>query len=455
MSVTRIAFAFLAALMVLLTGSSPATAMADCGGEEPRIVGSTYYGTACDDTYRAPRNITRAYGEGGDDTLYGQRGNDFLYGGPGNDRLYGGIGDDQLRGGPGDDLLSGGFGADSVLNGEEGNDLVRGDATIDRIENTGGGFDTLSYATGVTPGFFNRPNPPYSFPDFSEYEGFPQSPDAGRGAYINLETGRGDNGRAPDGGGFDEEVGGEAFDVVIGSPFADYIVGTSAAQTIYGGGGADVILGHGGADQIFGGEEGDYCESASGTTRDECEFTDAERKVSPRSPSAPAAGAMAPQSGQPAALYLTGTDASDSLIASYSQPPGGMPSVSLSRNGSVVKSLELTAPPDSLLLAGLDGNDSLQATGFPESTSIVLLGGNGDDAVPNNEGTDRLYAEAGEDLFVDDAVCEGDLLDGGPDRDNANWANFEPGISIDMEAGRAGLVGSAGRPTCPSGAMTT
>jgi len=102
-----------------------------------------------------------------------------------------------------------------VLDGEEGNDLVRGDATIDRIENTGGGFDTLSYATGVTPGFFNRPNFPYFFPDFSEYEGFPQSP-AGRGAYIDLEAGRGDNGRAPDGGGFDEEVGGEAFDVVRG-----------------------------------------------------------------------------------------------------------------------------------------------------------------------------------------------------------------------------------------------
>lgn len=460
---------------------SPTAAAADCGGEEPRIVGSTYYGTECDDTYRAPRNITQLYGEGGNDTLYGQRGNDFLYGGPGNDRLYGGIGDDQLRGGPEDDLLSGGFGADSALDGGEGSDLVRGDATIDHIENTGGGFDTLSYATGVTPGFFNRPKPPYSFPDFSEYEGFPQSPDAGRGAYINLETGRGDNGRAPDGGGFDEEVGGEAFDVVIGTTFADYIVGTSAAQTIYGGGGADVILGHGGADRIFGGEEDDYCESSSGTTREECEFTGTQKKVTPQSPNTPAAGTMAPQSGQPAALYLTGTEAADSLVAAYSAP-GGMPRISLSRNGSLVKSLELTAPPDSLLLAGLDGDDSLQASGFPESTSVVLLGGGGndqvtggetedavvdgpgndevhagsaDDAVPNNEGTDRLYAEAGEDLFVDDAVCESDLLDGGPDRDNANWANFEPGISIEMEAGHAGLVGSDGRPTCPSGPLTT
>ena len=247
MAQTSTAVGVLALALAALPAAGPVgrAAAAYCGDEEPRIVGSTYYGTACADTYRAPREVTRVYGEGGDDTLYGQRGNDFLFGGDGNDRLYGGIGDDQLRGGPGDDLLSGGFGADSALDGEAGDDIVRGDATIDRIENTGGGTDTLSYATGVTPGFFNRPDDPYFFPDFSVYEGFPQTP-AGRGAYINLAAGRGDNGRAPDGGGFDEKVDGEEFDVVIGTPFDDYIVGTGAAQTIYGGGGADVILGGGG-----------------------------------------------------------------------------------------------------------------------------------------------------------------------------------------------------------------
>ena len=462
----------LAAALPSTAGAAPSCA------EGPQIVGNVYYGTPCDDTIRAPHNVTRVYGEGGNDTLYGQRGNDFLFGGPGNDRLYGGIGDDQLRGGPGDDLLSGGFGADSALDGEEGNDIVRGDATIDRIDNTGGGFDTLSYATGVTPGFFDRPNPPYSFPDFSEYEGFPQSP-AGRGAYINLETGRGDNGRAPDGGGFDEEVGGEAFDVVIGTPFDDYIVGTGAAQTIYGGGGADVILGKGGNDQIYGGDEGDYCESAPGTTRHECEFTDSDKKVEARDPSEARAGVMAPQQGEPAALYLNGSDGNDDLVASYATSPQG---VTFSRNGSPIGHFPLSEPPDSLVVAGLAGDDSIVASGFPESTSVVLLGGEGedhltggetegalvdgpgndevhagggDDAVPNNEGADRLYAEAGEDLFVDDAVCEGDLLDGGPDRDNANWANFDEAISIDLEAGRAGLVGSAGQPVCASGSLTT
>src|SRR6185295_2423706 len=111
------------------------------------------------------------------------------------------------------------------------------------------------------------------------------------------------------------------------------------------------------------------------------------------------------------------------------------------------------------------GNDTLSAASFPESTSIVLLGGEdgdhltaggtedalidgagndvvvaggGDDAVPNNNGSDDLDAGDGDDLFVDNAVCDGDQLDGGPGRDNANWANFGSAISIDMAAQHAG-----------------
>src|ERR1044072_2836472 len=198
--------ALVAALATVLAGACPAGAAPTCA-EGPQTEGSTIVGTPCDDTIRAPRGIVTISGEGGNDTLYGQRGNDFLLGGEGDDRLYGGIGDDQLKGGPGNDRLSGGFGADSALDGEGGDDFVRGDATIDKIQNTGGGFDTLSYATGVTPGFFDRSGDPYFFPNFSAFAGFPESRD-GRGAYVNLATGRGDNGLAPEGGGCDEQGAG-------------------------------------------------------------------------------------------------------------------------------------------------------------------------------------------------------------------------------------------------------
>lgn len=473
--------ASIAALALSIAGAAPAGAAPTCE-EGPQTEGSTIVGTPCADTIRAPRGITVVNGEGGDDTMYGQRGNDRLNGGEGNDRLYGGIGDDQLRGGNGNDRLSGGFGADSALDGEAGDDFVRGDATIDSIQNTGGGTDTLSYATGVTPGFFDRPGDPYFFPDFSTYEGFPQSRE-GRGAYIDLSAGRGDNGRAPEGGGFDESVAGTGFEVVIGTPFSDYVVGTGAAQTIYGGGGADVLLGKGGGDHVFGGAEGDYCEATgTGATASECEFEGAEKEVEPRDPATMAAGEMAPQAGEPAALFLDGSNVGEALVADYADPAGPGVQVTLSADGNPIETLALDEPPDSVVVAGLDGNDTIAATSFPPTTSVILLGGEGedqltggptedalvdgggddaadaaagDDAVPNNDGTDTLHAGAGEDLFVDDAVCEGDMLDGGPDRDNANWANFDNGISIDMAAGLVGLVGSAGQPTCPSGSPTT
>ena len=471
--------AALAVALIVIALPAQASAVPTCE-EGPETVGGTIYGTPCDDTIRAPRSIGVVNGEGGNDTLYGGRGNDRLNGGPGNDRLYGGIGDDQLRGGDDDDRLSGGFGADSMLDGEAGNDFVRGDATIDQIQNSGGGTDTLSYATGVTPGFFNRPDPPYSFPDFSAYADFPTTP-AGRGAFIDLAGERADNGRAPDGGGFDEDVETSSFEVVIGTAFADYIVGTSAAQTIYGGGGPDVLLGAGGADQLFGGDEGDYCDAPGGATTG-CEHSGSDQQVDPRAPSTVAAGSMAPAGVNPPALYLTGSSGDDAAVATYSDPPAGPPLVTFTVGGAPTGSFTLSEAPDSVLMAGLGGDDSLTAVGFPESTSVVLLGnadedaltsgatedalvdgegsdtvdaGPGDDAVPNNGGGDVLHAGTGEDLFVSDAVCNGDLLDGGPDRDNANWAQFKEAVTIDLRAAAAGRVGSGGQAQCPSPELLT
>ena len=429
-------------------------------------MGNTIYGTPCDDTIRAPRNITTVIGEGGDDTLYGQRGNDSLFGGEGADRLYGGVGDDRLRGGPGADRLSGGFGADS-LDGEAGDDLARGDATIDRIGDSGGGTDTLSFATGATPGF---PNQGAFFDD----AGFPA--DVGRGVYVDLGSDFANNGLAPSGGGVDEPLAPETtfanFETVIGTPFADYIVGTAGAETFYGGGGADLIDGGGGADVAYGGAEGDGCIAP---TREECESSGA--KVTPRGAGTISAGLMAAQSGEAPAVFLGGSSGDDSVVASYA---GG--TVTLTADGDSAGSFPLTEPPDSVLVAGLAGEDTLSAVGFPATTSIVLLGGEGgdeltsgatedadvdgagddlidagggDDAVPNNGGDDTLQAGPGEDLFISNSVCDGDTLDGGPERDNANWANFGSAVSIDMGAGSAGLVGSGSAPSCPSGALLT
>ncbi|HEX6687053.1 MAG TPA: calcium-binding protein [Solirubrobacterales bacterium] len=477
----------LGALLLLTIAPSGASGAPSCA-EGPQIVEETIVGTPCDDTIRAPRGITTVYGEGGNDTLYGQRGNDRLFGGEGNDRLYGGVGDDMLRGGPGDDRLSGGFGADS-LDGEAGDDFARGDATVDKIGDSGGGTDTLSFATGVAPGFPNEGA-------LVAYTGFPKS-DGERGVYIELADNFANDGLAPDGGGVDKPLDApnfENFEKVIGTPFSDIIVGGAQTEAIYGGGGADVILGE--ADHVFGGADGDYC-NATGVTTSSCEFNGSDKRVGPRDASAIGVGLITPAGAGPAAFYLTGSNGGDEVIARY--VPGAVtfeltagsdgafdPAQALDGECSSPSPGKATCPapepPDSIVLTGLDGSDTLNASELPETTSVVLLGGKdgdrltggptedalvdgpgddsvsaagGDDAVPNNQGEDRLAAGEGDDLFISDSICEGDVLDGGPGRDNANWANFDSAIAIDLGTRKAGLVGPQGQPGCPNEALQT
>jgi Ca2+-binding RTX toxin-like protein len=464
--------------------------------EGPETVGATVIGTPCADVIRLPRGVTTAFGEGGDDRLYGQRGNESLFGGEGDDRLYGGIGDDRLRGGPGGDRLFGGFGADS-LDGEGGDDLARGDATIDAIGDSGGGTDILSFATGVTPGFPNTGS-------FFTNAGFPASAE-GRGVYVDLGEGFANNGLAPSGGGVDEPLEpatdfGE-FEIVAGTPFPDYIVGTDGTETFYGGGGADLIDGSGGGDVAHGGADGDGCVDVA---VEDCELSDEE--VDLRDPGAIAVGTIAPDSTAGPGLYLVGSDGGDRVTASYAPNPAtpaaddGVATFSLmggsegqfdvspgSAGGCTAPaggSISCAVPetPDSILLAGLEGDDVLLSPGFPETVSVVLLGNQGgdqltggetedtlvdgagndtvsgggrDDALPNNGGTDQLDAGPGEDLFVSNAVCDGDVLDGGGDRDNANWANFSAGVTIDMGQQTAGLVGPQGEPRCTTASQLT
>lgn len=473
----------------LLLPSSGAAAPSCADG--PQTVGTAIIGTPCADVIRMPRNVTTARGEGGDDVIYGQRGNDSVFGGEGKDRLYGGIGDDRLRGGQGDDRLSGGFGADS-LDGEEGNDLDRGDATIDYIADSGdGGNDTLSFATGVTPGF------PNAGPFFTD-RGFPAGAE-GRGVFVDLGGGFANDGGAPSGGGFDEpfepdkpnpldpETDFSHFETVIGTPFPDYIVGTGGPETFYGGGGADLIDGGGGGDAAHGGADEDGCVSVA--TKD-CELSS--EKIKLRDPGAIAVGVMAPGSPGGPAVYLTGSDRNDRVTAGYGSgavtftlaagSEGQFDAAEAVDGGCSAPSggsVSCPAPeaPDSILLAGLGGDDVLSAPGLAETVSVVILGNEGDDfltggetedalvdgagndtvsgggrddALPNNGGADQLHAGPGEDLFISNAVCDGDLLDGGGDRDNANWANFGSGVTIDMTDQVAGLIGSQGEAHCDS-----
>lgn len=405
-------------------------------------------------------------GGAGDDVVFGERGNDILNGGGGNDRLFGGIGDDLLRGGPGDDRLSGGFGADSI-DGDAGNDSVRGDGTIDRIFDTGGGTDTLSYATGVTPGFGDSVSTP----------GFPPA-NGERGVWLELGEGgeNGDNGIAAHGGGVDEVESGQ-FEIVIGTPFSDLIVGTGATETFYGGGGADILLGEGGADSLNGGADRDNVDGA----------------VVPRDQDEVSVGFMTPGLGV-GQLYLVGSDGDDQVIASYSAS-----SVAFTLAGatfdddpaaaagcSVVAGTATCPLPaaglDSVLIAGMGGDDTLTASGFPSTVGVVVLGGEGDDelrggeasedvlvdgpgdgadvsrafggddALLHNGGADELLGGNGNDLFLSVSTCDGEVVSGEAGRDNSSWARLRTiGVAARLDSGVAGEVGAGGAPACPGG----
>jgi len=475
------------ALVLICLFALPAVAGADTTptcAEGPATVAGTTYGTPCSDVIIAPAGVEDVKGGGGNDTIvpapiasstscpegcrlgvgsqtfeggegndvvFGERGNDTLLGGPGNDQLFGGIGDDLLQGGPGDDRLAGGFGADSI-DGEEGNDYVRGDATIDRIFDSGGSTDTLSYSTGVTPGFGN--------------------PADENGVKLELGTGgeNAKNGVAPNGGGVDEVETG-VFETIIGTAFSDEIVGTSMGETIYGGGSADVIDGGGGTDQIVQGA------AARDTTRVSVGF------MTP------------PGATLYAQLYLVGSNGGDKVTAGYSPSAvtfvlaaGAFDESAGDAGGCEIKSpteavCPLTQPLDSVLLAGMGGNDTITASSFPATVSVVAIGGEGndmitggeesedilvdgpgggadvlsalgrDDALTHNGGADELLGGDGNDLFLSNSVCDGERIVGGAARDNASWARFGEGVEANLSSGAAGRPGGGEAPSCGGGTL--
>ncbi len=430
----------------------PTVTYVDGGPGDDTIVGSltTAASGSCETGCHLEVGSQTFEGGAGDDIVYGDRGNDILRGNEGDDRLYGGIGDDRLEGGPGNDWLSGGFGADTI-DGQEGSDYVRGDGTIDHIFDTGvAGTDTLSFASGVTPGF--------GAGIVTGVSGFPGGAEGERGVYLHLGDGGEDaaNGIAASGGGVDEVQPG-AFERIIGTPFSDYIVGTGAAEEILGGGGADVIKGGGGADVLRGGADGDYLEDGAGSQMfgestneagepkvDFCTGGGQEigcgattAAVETRATGKVSVGVTDAGSGS-RDVYLVGSAGADKVTAHYAGSAVEFTLASRSfdtskedAGGCAVAASHATCPLgtpvapdvpalDALTIAGMGGADTITAPDFPDGTGVIELGGAGADTLtggpsedvlvdgppPAADGTasdpsaDTLHAEAGDDALL-------------------------------------------------------
>jgi Ca2+-binding RTX toxin-like protein len=441
----------------------PTVTYVDGGPGNDTIVGSltTAASGSCETGCHLEVGSQTFEGGPGDDIVYGDRGNDILRGNEGDDRLYGGIGDDRLEGGNGDDWLSGGFGGDTI-DGQEGSDYVRGDGTIDYIFDTGVvGTDTLSFASGVTPGFGTGIE--------TGVTGFPAGQEGERGVYLHLGDGGEDanDGVAGSGGGVDEVQPG-AFERIVGTPFSDYIVGTPAAEEILGGGGADVIEGGGGADVLRGGADGDYLEDGPGSQMfgesmneagepkvDFCTGGGAEigcaataAAVRTRATGKVSVGETSAGSGA-TDVYLVGSSGADHLSAHYagsavefSLTSGSFDTSREDAAGCTVTAATASCPLgvpatpnvpalDALTIAGMAGDDIIVAGDFPDGVGVTEIGGADADTLtggasedvlvdgpppaadgtPSDIAADTLHGEAG-----DDALLHGggaDLLDGG------------------------------------------
>lgn len=236
----------------------------------------------------------------------------------------------------------------------------------------------------------------------------------------------------------------------------------------------------GGGDTIFGGADGDRCD---GGATSECEGA-----VAPREATKVSVGFMTPPGATPySQLYLVGSNASDNVTATYSTASvtfklaaGAFDQSAADAGGCEVKSAAeavcaLSAPLDSVLLAGMGGADSIAATTFPASVGVVLTGDDGgdilegggeneeilvdgsgegkdvlsglggDEAFTHNGGDDELLGGDGNDLFLSVSICDGERVVGGPGRDSSSWARFkEGGAYASLEGGVAGRPSGQG-----------
>ncbi len=101
--------------------------------------------------------------------------------------------------------------------------------------------------------------------------------------------------------------------------------------------------------------------------------------------------------------------------------------------------IELGGQGDDSLNGGDAGEDVL--VDGPGNGTDVLSGFAGDDALLHNGGADQLFGGDGNDLFLSNSVCDGNLLSGGAGRDNASWARFDEGVGVNLASGQAGRPG--------------
>jgi Ca2+-binding RTX toxin-like protein len=423
------------------------------------------------------------FGGAGNDTLTGGSGADELFGQDGNDTLFGKGGDDLLFGGSGDDTLTGGTGSDQVF-GQDGNDTM--------IWNPGDGSDLFEGGDGTDTAEVNGGNEAETFTItangsrvlFARVDPAPFTIDIGTTENLVLNANGGDdvitagNGLAGliqltiDGGaGNDTITGGDGNDTLIGGDGNDVVIGGRGNDTLIGGDGddtfvwnpgdgSDTVEGQAGFDTLqFNGSNvgenidisanggrvrffrdvGNVTMDVNGIERinfaalggaDHITVNDLSgtgvQQVDIDLASPPGSGVG---DGQADTVTVDGTAGSDHITV-------GTSSTSIVVQGlpAQVTIEGAEGANDTLVINGLGGNDTIDASTLPAGViNLTIDGGDGNDTITGSAGADTLIGGAGNDVITGGGGNDIALL--GDGNDQFIW---NPGDGSDTVEGQAG-----------------
>ncbi len=345
---------------------------------------------------------TRFSGYGGNDTLIGGSGNDTFYAGLGADSVEGNGGDDFISNSDGADTLKGGAGLDTIfIDGDHTNagKFLDGGADTDLLYLQDGAFDlrtmtvqnfeiivAFESTTTVQMAADQATFASYfvggaSSTTFNVHMGTTSSFSL---ATVGFNSFSATNSFTITGDADAEAITGGAFgSTIVGNDGNDTLTGGAGTDSLDGGAGDDLFVASGGADTMNGGADNDTVTYA---------------------------GALA---GVTLNAWTGGTGGLANGHIYY-----GVENFIGSNHNDTISSLGVGSAVTSMLLSGLEGDDT-------------LIGGLGSDTLIGGFGSDSMDGGAANDTFmvVDDAGSS-DTLVGGAGTDTADFSGSSTGWAI-------------------------
>lgn len=443
-------------------GGNDTVTFNEAQGALPR---ANLFGGSGNDTLTGGSGADQLFGQAGNDTLFGKGGADFLFGGTENDTLTGGDANDQVFGESGDDRMGWNPGDDTDLN--------EGGAGTDTSEVIGGASaEVFSATANSTRVRLDRLSPAPFALDLGTTEKLVLSANGGNDRFTATGNLAALIQITVDGGPDDDTLlGSNGADLLLGGDGNDLIdgqQGNDTAQLGAGddhfqwdpGDGSDTLEGQDGNDTlIFNGSSADeiFDASANGSrvrftrnianivmdlndiealalnalggadtiTVNDLSGTDL-ANLNPN-----LAGTIDGTIGdaRPDTLIVNGTNGNDSIDIA-----GSGASAAVRGLWAVVSAANVEGTNDTLVVNALGGNDGVTATTLPAGiVKLTLDGGAGDDNLIGSQSNDVLLGGDGNDTAIGDNGNDTALLGAGDDA--FEWL---PGDGSDVIEGQDG-----------------